>query len=123
MAGAEETSIPDRPSLPELVVKVVSACTDRKGLSFYALKMALASEGYDFKLHLLKRSVLALVRNGELIQTNKCGLNGRLKAPKPEKVSKKKAAEAKEPKAKKSSEKKEPKKPRKPRNAVVVTLE
>ncbi|XP_072537051.1 histone H1 [Salminus brasiliensis] len=91
------------PSVSDLIVKVVSASKDRKGISLAALKKGLSAAGYDvaknsFRVRLAVRRLLA---NGGLTQTKGTGASGSFKIG--EKAAKKKALKkAKKPLAKKA---------------------
>ncbi|XP_033471029.1 histone H1-like [Epinephelus lanceolatus] len=87
----------------DLVFRAVSATKDRKGMSYVALKKALAAQGYDVETHAIqiKRAVKYLVKTGALLQMSGCGASGSYKANKnagkPTSVADK--AAAKKPKA------------------------
>ncbi|XP_035534436.1 histone H1-like [Morone saxatilis] len=96
---SKKTKIPTR----DLILKAVSACTDRKGLSFCALRKALAAEGYDTETYNavhLKRSVKSLLEKGQLVQVAGRGVSGSFKAAdKIKKKVKKEADNTKQPAA------------------------
>ncbi|XP_033991976.1 histone H1-like [Trematomus bernacchii] len=87
------------PGAAELILKAVTASKDRKGISYIAVKKALAAQGYEHTAH-IKRAVKRLLENGSLVQVKGIGATGSFKAAeKPKKVAKKPAAKAKKPAA------------------------
>ncbi|XP_010773293.1 histone H1-like, partial [Notothenia coriiceps] len=119
------------PGAAELILKAVTASKDRKGISYIAVKKALAAQGYEHTAH-IKRAVKRLLENGSLVQVKGIGATGSFKAAeKPKKVAKKPAAKAKKPAAaaakkpaaKKPAAKKAvtPKKAKKPATAAKKT--
>lgn len=119
------------PSVGELIVKAVSASTERSGVSLAALKKALSAGGYDVEKNnsRVKLAIKGLVTKGTLVQTKGIGASGSFKlnknqtettkpakkaaAPKVKKAPVKKTADAKKSK-KVAAAKKSPKKAKKP---------
>ncbi|TRY83327.1 hypothetical protein DNTS_015056 [Danionella cerebrum] len=122
------------PGVKDLIVKAVSASTERSGVSLPALKKAIAASGYDVENNnsRVKLAIKRLVTKGTLVQVKGIGASGSFKlnkkqaepkkkqvkaAPKAKKPAAKKPAAAKKPKsaaAKKPVAKKSPKKAKKP---------
>ncbi|XP_047447751.1 protamine-like protein [Mugil cephalus] len=128
------------PSVSDLILKAVSASTERGGISLAALKKALKARGYDVvknKARLLV-SIRRLVANKSLVQTKGTGASGSFKinkkppTPRKKKVVKKKKAGAKKvkrarkstggatPAAKKSPKKRKAKSPKKAKKAAAT---
>ncbi|XP_039593071.1 histone H1-like [Polypterus senegalus] len=106
------------PSVSDRIVKAVSVCKERHGLSLAALKKALAAGGYDVEKNnaRVKLAVKSLVSKGSLVQTKGTGASGSFKINKKqaevkEKVTKKKASPKKKAAAKKPAAAKTVKKP------------
>ncbi|KAF7687650.1 histone H1 [Silurus meridionalis] len=100
------------PSVSDLILKAVSASSERKGVSLAALKKALAGGGYDVEKNnsRVKLALKALVKKGALVQTKGTGASGSFKVSKgavtPKKPVKKPEVKARKPAAKKTPEKK-----------------
>nr|XP_019964093.1 PREDICTED: histone H1-like [Paralichthys olivaceus] len=76
---------PSGPSAGELILKAVKASSQRKGLSYIALKRELAAAGYDVEhrgVH-IKRAVKKLQVDGFLVQLTGAGASGSFRASKP----------------------------------------
>uniref|UniRef100_A0A3Q3STD0 Histone H1-like n=1 Tax=Mastacembelus armatus TaxID=205130 RepID=A0A3Q3STD0_9TELE len=73
------------PGASELILKAVAASKERKGVSYVALKKALASQGYDVEHNSthIRRAIKTLVEKGSLVQTKGTGASGSFKASKP----------------------------------------
>ncbi|KAG9327905.1 hypothetical protein JZ751_018383 [Albula glossodonta] len=105
-----------RPSIGELVVKLVTASKERNGMSFVAVKKALKAGGYDVEKNnsRLKVSIRGLLEKGTLVQTKGTGASGSFKINKYQEVMKKepakKAVKVKKPAAKKPATDKKQKK-------------
>ncbi|XP_071339284.1 protamine-like protein [Trachinotus anak] len=92
------------PTVSDLILKAMSASTERGGMSLAALKKALKAGGYDVvknKARILI-AIRRLVANKSLIQTKGTGASGSFKLnKKPPTPRKKKVVKKKKPKAKK----------------------
>lgn len=92
------------PTVSDLILKAVSASTERGGVSLAALKKALKAGGYDVlknKARILT-AVKRLVANKSLVQIKGTGASGSFKLnKKPPTPRKKKVVKKKKPKAKK----------------------
>uniref|UniRef100_A0A3Q0RXG4 Histone H1 n=1 Tax=Amphilophus citrinellus TaxID=61819 RepID=A0A3Q0RXG4_AMPCI len=69
------------PSVSDLIVKVVTASKERKGVSLAALKKALAAGGYDVEKNnaRVKIAIKSLVSKGTLVQLKGIGASGSFK--------------------------------------------
>ena len=69
------------PSVGELIVKVISASKERKGVSLAALKKALVADGYDMETNnrRVNVAVKGLVTKGTLFQITGAGASGSFK--------------------------------------------
>ncbi|OCT58930.1 hypothetical protein XELAEV_18001419mg, partial [Xenopus laevis] len=118
--AAAKAKKPSGPSASDLLVKAVSACKERSGVSLAALKKALAAGGYDVDKNnsRLKLALKALVTKGTLTQVKGTGASGSFKLNKKQLEGKDKAVAKKKkpaaPKVKKPA-KKAPKSPKKPK--------
>ncbi|XP_064408670.1 histone H1.2-like [Latimeria chalumnae] len=85
-AVSKSKKSPSGPPVSELVMKIVAANKERKGVSLAALKKALESGGYDVKKrnNFLKQAVRRLVEKGMLLQVKGCGASGSFKVNKPQ---------------------------------------
>nr|XP_033959787.1 histone H1-like [Pseudochaenichthys georgianus] len=63
------------PGAAELILKAVTASKDRKGISYIAVKKALAAQGYEHTAH-IKRAVKRLLEKGSLVQVKGIGATG-----------------------------------------------
>ncbi|OCT55800.1 hypothetical protein XELAEV_18003747mg, partial [Xenopus laevis] len=120
--AAAKANEPSGPSASDLLVKAVSACKERSGVSLAALKKALAAGGYDVDKNnsRLKLALKALVIKGTLTQVKGTGASGSFKLNKKQLEGKDKAVAKKKkpaaPNAKKpAAAKKAPKSPKKPK--------
>ncbi|KAM9334904.1 histone H1-like [Symphorus nematophorus] len=113
------------PTVRELIVQVVGASKEKKGISYPGLKRALAAKSYDTEKNrsLIKRTVKNLVEKKVLLQNKGAGASGWFKlnkaaVEKPKKVAKKPAAKTAVKKTKSvkkaKSTKTTPKKAKKP---------
>ncbi|XP_014027979.1 histone H1 [Salmo salar] len=80
------------PTVSDRILKVVSASSDRSGVSLAALKKSLAASGYDVVKNnaRLKLAVRRLVAKGYLLQPKGTGASGSFKINKNKAVAKKK---------------------------------
>ncbi|XP_064794780.1 histone H1-like [Oncorhynchus masou masou] len=80
------------PTVSDRILKVVSASSDRSGVSLAALKTSLAASGYDVVKNnaRLKLAVRRLVAKGYLLQPKGTGASGSFKINKNKAVAKKK---------------------------------
>uniref|UniRef100_A0A8C2ZU43 H15 domain-containing protein n=1 Tax=Cyclopterus lumpus TaxID=8103 RepID=A0A8C2ZU43_CYCLU len=94
-AAKKKASKPSKKSGPgaaELVMKVVAASNSRSGISYVAVKKAMAADGYDVVQNnaYVKRAVRKLLDGGALVQVKGNGASGSFKAAKPTEKPKKK---------------------------------
>uniref|UniRef100_H2ZSH5 H15 domain-containing protein n=1 Tax=Latimeria chalumnae TaxID=7897 RepID=H2ZSH5_LATCH len=77
-AVSKSKKSPSGPPVPQLVMKIVVANKERKGVSLAALKKALESGGYDVKKrnNFLKQAVRRLEEKGMFLQVKCCGASG-----------------------------------------------
>ncbi|XP_075061978.1 histone H1.01-like [Mixophyes fleayi] len=117
--GAKKSPKPSGPKVSELILKAVSASKDRSGVSYTALKKALAAGGYDVEKNntRVKLAVKGLVSQETLIQVKGSGASGSFKLNKKQLESKGKAAK-KSVQPKKPAAKKVAKSPKKPKKAL-----
>ncbi|XP_076577873.1 uncharacterized protein LOC143314695 [Chaetodon auriga] len=69
-------------SARDLIMKVVTASKERKGISFVSIRKAVAAEGYDVEHNRarFKRVIMKLVETGKLVQVSGTGVSGSFKA-------------------------------------------
>uniref|UniRef100_A0A8C7Q3G7 Si:ch211-103n10.5 n=1 Tax=Oncorhynchus mykiss TaxID=8022 RepID=A0A8C7Q3G7_ONCMY len=106
------------PTVSDRILKVMSASSDRSGVSLAALKKSLAASGYDVVKNnaRLKLAVRRLVAKGYLLQPKGTGASGSFKINKNKAVAKKKKPiknKVKKVGAKKSPKKTKRKSPKK----------
>ncbi|KAJ8409087.1 hypothetical protein AAFF_G00241080 [Aldrovandia affinis] len=96
------------PSVTDLIVKVVSDCKERKGVSLPALIKSLQAGGYDVEKNRsrVKFAIIRLVDNGTLRRITGKGVAGSFKLNIKQKDAKKKTTNNSAPKAKRSPAKK-----------------
>lgn len=108
-AGASKAKKPSGPSVSDLILKVVTASAERKGVSLAAVKKALIAGGYDADKNKsrVKAALKSLVSKGALAQLKGTGASGSFKVNKKQlegkKAAKKTAAKSKKPAAKKAA--------------------
>ncbi|XP_038643487.1 histone H1-like [Scyliorhinus canicula] len=94
------------PKLGEQILKLVAGCSDRNGMSLFAIKKALSGSGVDVAKRgsQIRLTIKRKVEKGSLVQTKGQGASGSFKIPKKE--SQGKMGKVKKPTAKKSLVKK-----------------
>ncbi|KAK5896277.1 hypothetical protein CgunFtcFv8_009897 [Champsocephalus gunnari] len=94
MSPKEKAAKKAGPPFAVLILKAVTASKDPKGISYQALRKALAARGCDHTAH-IKRAVKRLLEKGALVQLKGKGATGSFKAAeKTKKAAKKPAAES-----------------------------